>query len=168
MEQKLKEIEKMSRVWSVVSHPSYQENLEKNKVAEKERIFCIHDMQHFLDVARLAYIFRLERNYNVPKELIYATAFLHDIGKWQQYENGIPHEIASAELAERILKDAGFDTEEREQILKAIRFHRKGEGTSLLDEIIYDADKISRSCYMCHAKEKCNWNDEKKNLKVTW
>lgn len=166
--QKQNEIQNMRRVWSIVSHPSYQENIEKNKAAEKDRIFCVHDMQHFLDVARLAYIFNLERNYDVSKELIYATAFLHDIGKWQQYQDKTPHELASAKLAEQILVEAGFEAEEREQILWAIRSHRNGEGTSPLEKVIYDADKISRSCYMCDAKEECNWNDEKKNLKVSW
>lgn len=158
----------MERVWRVISHPSYQENLRKNMEAEKTRVFCVHGMQHFLDVARLAYIFKLERGYEVSKEFIYAAAFLHDIGKWKQYLEGKPHEIASAELAESILTDAGFWLEEREQMIHAILAHRNEDGADELSEILYDADKISRSCYMCEAKAECNWNNEKKNLKVIW
>ena len=168
LEQKRKEIQNMKRVWDIISHPSYQGNLQKNIEAEKDRIFCVHDMQHFIDVARLAYIFNLERNYEVDKDIIYAAAFLHDIGKWQQYQDGTPHEIASEVLAESILKDTGFTEEERKLIRDAIHFHRKGDGGSKLDEILYDADKLSRSCYACKAKELCNWTEEKKNLKVTW
>ena len=168
IEQKIKEIENMKRVWNIISHPSYQENLNRNMEAEKKRIFCVHDMQHFIDVARLAYIFKLERGYAVSKEMIYAAAFLHDIGKWQQYEQGIPHESASSELAGEILVDAGFDEEECEYIIAAIRFHRKGNGSSELDEVLYDADKISRNCYTCVVQDECNWEEEKKNLKVTW
>lgn len=167
-EQKLNEIEKMKRVWNIISHPSYQTNLKKNEQAEADRVFCVHNMQHFIDVARLAYIFKLERGYQVPKDLIYAAAFLHDIGKWQQYQEGVPHEVASARLAEEILREAGFSVEERVQITEAIHFHRKGNGSSELDELLYDADKISRNCYACPAEAACNWKEEKKNLKVTW
>jgi len=35
----------------------FEEGLAKNKDAEKERKFCHHDMNHFLDVGRLMYIF---------------------------------------------------------------------------------------------------------------
>lgn len=70
-------------------------------------------MNHFLDVARLMYIFSMERGYAFGKEEIYATALLHDIGKWQQYKAGVPHEIASAEVAKRILEETGFTKESR-------------------------------------------------------
>lgn len=162
------EINKMERVWNIISHPSYQENLKKIQEEERGRIFCCHDMQHFIDVARLAYIFKLERGCQVSKELIYTAAFLHDIGKWQQYRKGVPHEIASSKIAEELLLDAGFLEEERRQILTAILHHRKGDGTGELDQLLYDADKISRNCYACPVASECNWPEEKKNQKVTW
>lgn len=158
----------MERVWNIISHPSYQENIKKIQEEECDRIFCCHDMQHFMDVARLAYIFKLERGYQVSKELIYAAAFLHDIGKWQQYRKGVPHEIASSKIAEELLLDAGFLEGERRQILNAILHHRKGDSEGELDILLYDADKCSRTCYSCPAREECNWSEEKKNLKVTW
>lgn len=158
----------MERVWNIISHPSYQENVKKIEEEEWDRIFCCHDMQHFRDVARLAYIFKLERGYQVSKELIYAAAFLHDIGKWQQYRKGVPHEIASSKIAEELLLDAGFLEGERREIQTAILHHRKGDGEGELDILLYEADKISRNCYSCPVQEKCNWPEEKKNLKVTW
>ena len=165
---KIQELEKMERVWRIFTHPFYIQNLKKNKECETERIFCKHDMAHFLDVARLAYILNLERNYRVEKEMIYATALLHDVGKWRQYEEKIPHEVASAEIAEEILKDCGFEEEERADIIRAIRGHRKGIEEGKLAEILYDADKLSRPCFACEAEKECNWSEEKKNKQIGW
>lgn len=167
-EEKEFKIEEMQRVWNLLSHPSYREYLKKIREEEKERIFCRHDLPHFLDVARLAYIFKLERGYQVSKELIYAAAVLHDIGKWQQYRKGIPHETASSRLAEELLLDAGFLEAERRQIQQAILHHRNGDGNGELDILLYDADKCSRACYACPVKEACNWTEDQKNQKVMW
>lgn len=166
--QKKEEKKYMERVWKIVTHPLYVQNIEKNRKVEEERIFCKHDMNHFMNVARLAYIFKLERNYKVSKEEIYITAMLHDIGKWKQYLEGIPHEAASAEIAKEILDDIGFSETEKEQIVRAILAHRKGGGEGELAEVIYDADKLSRDCFSCMAEEACNWSEEKKNKKILW
>lgn len=163
-----REIENMERVWKIVTHPFYVENQKKNEAAERTRIFCKHNMEHFIEVARLAYIFKLEQQYPVEKELIYAAAFLHDIGKWKQSEFGIPHEKASAEIADVILQDTMFSEEERKEILDAIIGHRRGDGSGYLAEILYDADKMSRACYTCKVREQCNWSEEKKNYKIGW
>ena len=90
----------MEKVQKLYRHPLYRECLEKNKKAEETRIFCKHGMEHFMDVARIAYILSVDRAYAVSKEIIYAAALLHDIGKWKQYEDGTPHEKASADLAD--------------------------------------------------------------------
>lgn len=155
----------MKRITKLYEHPYYQECLKRIEKEEKERDFCRHDMHHFLDVARLAYIFSMERGYDVSKEQIYAAALLHDIGKWQQYKGGIPHEMASASIAEGLLEETGFTGEEKESIIEAILEHRKKslKKTSFLSEILYDADKASRSCFLCKVKAKCNWETEKKN-----
>ena len=136
-ERKLEEIKAMERVWKIYSHPRYQECLGKNQAAEEGRSLCRHNLQHFLDVARLAYIFSMERKYQVKKEFIYASALLHDIGKWRQYTEKIPHEKASAQIAEEILEDAGFGQKERGCILQAILNHRKEERADRLSEILY-------------------------------
>ena len=44
----------MERINQIIKHPFYVECLNKNKEYEKERIFCKHDMNHFLDVCRIA------------------------------------------------------------------------------------------------------------------
>ena len=102
----------MERIDKILNHPLFIENLEKNKAAEADRRFCRHDMVHFLDVARIGMIINLEENLEIPKDMVYAAAILHDIGKHLQYNKGIPHEKASAEIAPAILRECGYGEEE--------------------------------------------------------
>ena len=80
----------MDRVNAVICHPLYLEYYHRLERAEKERIFCRHQMSHLLDVARIAYIRNLEKGYGFRKDVIYAAAVLHDIGKALQYEEKVP------------------------------------------------------------------------------
>lgn len=156
----------MDRINKIISHPVWRENMEALKALEADRIFCCHGLEHLLDVARLAYIENLERGLQVPRELIYAAALLHDLGRTLQYTQGIPHHEGSVLLAESILPDCGFEKPEQQQILRAIAGHRKG-AAALEDDLsglLYRADKASRQCLFCSAREACNWSDEKKNL----
>ncbi len=159
----------MNRLDEICSHPLWQKCLQEIGRLEEDRIFCGHDVQHFLDVARIAYIENLEQEYAVSKDLIYAAALLHDIGRHLQYTEGISHEEASARLAETILEDCGFTGEERKEILQAIRLHRN-PGTAEknnLAGLLYRADKKGRACGFCEVRERCNWPEEKKNMKLT-
>lgn len=160
----------MERVNKILKHDLYQVYLRKNKMAEAGRYFCHHDMGHFLDVARLAMIFNLQQELAIPEELIYGAALLHDIGRWKQYEDGMPHEKASAMLALEILSDCGFMEEEVGQILSAISNHRNVEikDEQTLDGILYHADKMSRSCFCCEAERECDWKEDKKNLTLKY
>ncbi len=83
-------------------------------------------MAHFLDVARLAYIFNLEEHLGIDRERIYAAALLHDIGRHVQYLDGTPHQEAGLPIAGEILRDCGFSEGEEEEILEAIARHRDG------------------------------------------
>ena len=175
-ETKQKEQERMSRVWDIYRDSVYQDCLKKNEEYEKDRIYCRHGYDHLLAVARLAYLFSLERGYDLEKDLIYAAALLHDVGRWKQYADGTPHDEAGALIGEGILSRTGFDDEEKQMITAAIRSHR-GAGASVkendprlsrLQEVLYDADKMSRDCYACDALDSCNWAAEKKNLQIMW
>ena len=86
-----------------------------------------------------------------------------------QYEKGIPHDKGSAMLAEKIMNDCGFNKKEQEEVLSAILQHRIRETRSLdsFSGLIYRADKASRACLFCSARNACNWDEEKKNLKLT-
>lgn len=174
----------MERVNKILNHDLFKECVEKNRMAEVDRRFCHHDMRHFLDVARLAMIFYLQEGMDVSEklmdaegiihaediiyteEIIYAAALLHDIGRWKQYEDGTPHEKASAALTPGILADCGFTEAESALVISAILNHRnaavKEERT--LDGILYRADKMSRSCFCCEVEKECDWKGDKKNL----
>lgn len=154
----------MDRINDILNNNKFIKYLNKNEKREKRRVFCKHTLEHFLDTARIAYIINLENNLGISKEDIYATALLHDIGKWKQYESGIPHEIASSELAKTILQECSFNATEIGIITEAILGHRKKEENPKdLIGLISLADKLSRNCFNCKAKDNCSWNEEKKN-----
>ena len=159
----------MTRVNAIWQHPLYQQNLKDLIHLEADRIFCRHTPEHFLDVARLAYIFALERGISCPRELIYCTALLHDIGRAEQYTVGTPHDEAGARIAETILSDLDFSSEEKEAILSAIREHRSSsDEVPVLSQLIYEADKKSRNCFLCMAEPECYWSPQKKNMTIQY
>mgnify|MGYP004473340173 FL=1 len=158
----------MVRVNQIWKHPLYQTELHKLQLLEADREFCRHTPEHFLDVARLAYIRALEENYPVSKELIYCTALLHDIGRARQYEDGTPHDEAGAVIAEQILKELGFSPEEIQAIVSAIRGHRAETNQTILGQLIYRADKKSRNCFSCKAEPECYWSSAKKNMTIQY
>lgn len=157
----------MKKVNDILNNTLYKENLEKLLKYEEKREFCRHDLKHFIDMARIAYIMVLEKGLPYAKELIYAIGLLHDIGRVKQYEEGIPHHIASVELSKEILKKTDFTEEEKNIIIKSIQNHRK-EADDELSLIIYRSDKLSRECFNCKAINDCYWSDEKKNLKINY
>ena len=181
----------MDRINQIIKHKLYLKYVQKIKVHEQDRIFCKHDIIHFLDVCRLAEIewltFRIqeiERKQGavsnvqsgiknaesiwVNRELIYAAGLLHDIGRWMEYEEGLQHEIASTGLAAEILRECDFKKEEIEKIIFAILNHRNKEieNDNSLAGFIYRADKKSRACFCCQAENECDWSDSKKNLEI--
>ena len=158
----------MDRVNQIWNHPLYQTELRKLQLLEADREFCRHTPEHFLDLARLAYIRALEENYPVSKELIYCTALLHDIGRARQYEDGTPHDEAGAIIARQILKELGFPPEEMEAIVSAIRGHRAETNQTILGQLIYRADKKSRNCFSCKAEPECYWSSAKKNMTIQY
>lgn len=160
----------MEILTEIRNHPLFQEYYDRLKEAERGRRFCRHQMEHLLDVARIAYILNLEQKLGIRKEVIYAAALLHDIGKYRQYAEGIPHELASVKIAEKILEDLpypAFTDEEKQEILKAIRGHRRmHDDMDELERLLYISDKKSRQCFACEAEPECSWSEEKKNLEI--
>ncbi|MCM1102498.1 MAG: HD domain-containing protein [Clostridium sp.] len=159
----------MERVNRILSHPVYREAIRKNEEAERERRYCHHDMAHFLDVARIAMLIALKEEILVPEELVYAAALVHDMGRYREYEDGTPHEQASAKLAETLLSECGFNDKETHVIIDAVRSHRDGSVAkeANLRGLLYRADKLSRACFSCPMQEQCDWSAKKKNLRLT-
>ena len=158
----------MHRLDKICSHPLWQKCLGEIGRLEADRIFCRHDVQHFLDVARIAYIENLEQKTGIPKEMIYAAALLHDIGRAEELAGGRPHQLAGAELATEILEDCGF-SEDCEEIISAILDHRRKEQQTVqtFAQALREADRISRLCFCCRAQDSCNWSAERRNHTIT-
>ncbi len=142
----------------ILKHPQYIKYMKLNAEAEKDRLFCKHGLQHAFDVARVAYIMSLEKNLKIKKEIIYATAILHDIAKWKQYRYGVDHASEGAILARKILEDIGIAANDIEEITEAISTHRKKDiQGSILGTVLYDSDKSCRPCLFCRSIDECNW-----------
>ena len=187
----------MERVDKVMNHPVFRENMKRIEKAEIDRFFCRHGLPHALDVARIFYILLLEEQVScdkklvdddneqmsvnkdflngdremlsIDKELVYATALLNDIGRYEQYENGTPHNEAGAKLAGVIMASCGFTEDECELAVNAIKGHRRDSSDGdVFCHLLYKADKLSRDCYRCEAEPECYWSAEQKNMRVKY
>lgn len=161
----------MERVNAVLMHPLYQSCYRRLERMEENRKFCRHQMTHLLDVARIACIYNMEQNLGLDREVIYAASILHDIGKYMQYEEGIPHEQSGKKIASEILgslpEEYAFSDKEKAMILTAISGHRRlRENPEVLERLLYLSDKASRICFACPAENECDWSAEKKNMKL--
>lgn len=185
----------MKFVDKLLQETDFLQQLQKLEQLEKNRQFCRHGLQHLLDTARIAWIAYLEQQQDVnksgelEKEMIYLAALLHDMGRIQEYEAGVSHHVASAAFAEKYLAEIGYPAENVEVIVSAVYGHRKHSGESAgntekscgkkqsweveqgikecLGELLYFADKKSRTCFACEAAETCNWAMEKRNTGIT-
>lgn len=157
----------MNRVNRILHHPVFAEHLARLEELEQDRPFCRHGLGHLLDVARMGWIAALEWQIPIQRDVVYAAALLHDLGRVEQLEKGVPHHRAGADLAGHILPEAGFSREETDRIQAAILGHRNEESTDCLGKLIFWADKACRTCWRCGAVDACNWSDEKKNWDLT-
>ncbi|HCT65056.1 MAG TPA: hypothetical protein DIC60_07340 [Lachnospiraceae bacterium] len=157
----------MSRINNILKNEKYRNYLDRLMCFEKDRKFCHHDIEHFLGVARIMMIKNQEENFNIDKDVIYAIALLHDIGRVLQYEKGINHSKASAEIAKEILEKCQYSSNEIEIITSAISKHNIANDDNYINNLLKYADRISRNCFICPAFDDCNWDDLKKNKGVT-
>lgn len=118
----------MRRVHAIEESFAFRGHMRRIEDAEQTREFCKHGMTHLLDVARIAWIFNLERGLGFDREVVYAAALLHDIGRAEQYATGEDHDVAGVRIATDILDglpDAlRFSADERAAILAAVFGHR--------------------------------------------
>lgn len=158
----------MNKVNDIINNKRYTIAVSEIEKAEEERIFCKHDMAHFLSVARLMEIENCKEALGIDEEVIYATALLHDIGRYVEYKDGTPHEEASYKLSKLVLNETKYSEEEKQDIVEAILSHRNENKKTekSLSGLLYRGDKKSRACFCCKAREECNWPDSKKNLQL--
>ncbi len=165
----------MPRLERLCGHPLYKREMQALEIYERGREFCRHGWDHLLDVARIAYILALEQQLDIPKDVVYGMAFIHDIGRAAQYRDGTDHALAGKRLAQQILPEAGYSSEEAGWICGAVAGHRSTQKTDgmqaemmpkdpawKLAEILYQADKLSRRCYDCPASGACYWPEDRK------
>ena len=165
----LSHITNMQRIDAILHDEKFCYGLERIVALEHDRIFCRHDLSHLLDVARIAWIMVLENNLDIKKDIVYGAALLHDLGRYRQYEEAIPHALASAGLAEQILPAAGYTNQETTWIVNAIREHGvEPQEQGQLARILYDADKLSRNCFDCAAQAECKWTKSKRNRTIVY
>ncbi len=157
----------MKRIDRILQDERVQDSLRRIGQLEQQRIFCCHGLDHLLDVARIAWILVLEQQLPLQKDMVYGAALLHDLGRYRQYEEGIAHHQASAQLAAAILPDAGYSAAETAQIVTAIEQHGAQPQQDLLAQVLYQADKLSRNCFQCAAQAQCKWPPEKRNRTVS-
>ncbi|MCD8391221.1 MAG: HD domain-containing protein [Firmicutes bacterium] len=158
----------MKRCDNILNNEYYRRCIDRTGEYEKDRIYCLHDMTHALDVARIAYIRALETNSGIKKDVIYAAALVHDAGRCMQYENGTPHNEAAAAIAERVLPECGYSVGEVKEIADAVMAHRDGEAGTELAGVLKFADDMSRMCLWCKAKATCKWDEEDMNVTLEY
>ncbi len=169
--------DEMEYVARLLHQEQYRKTVKKIARLEADRIYCRHNMEHFMDVARLAQIRNLKEQLGLDEEMIYLYALLHDIGRMKECEQGISHAAASAEFAGEIFATIDYPKEKGDIICQAILAHRRETCGELYGEKLWQtaftqlmkwADKASRMCFACEAADSCKWSEEEKNKPETW
>lgn len=165
----------------------YTERLLKNelfvqtqqeiKQHEEDRIYCHHELEHGLDVCRIAWILYLEQclekeasEIKWQKDQFYVTGLLHDIGRARQYAAGEHHSIAGVKLAKEILAQIDYPAEWTEEALQIIGEHhgreKKNPDKERIGYYIERADHLSRNCFCCAAADTCKWSETERNQTI--
>lgn len=120
------------------------ENIQK--AVEGELSCSAHDMEHINRVHILC--LRVSKGLDLDVDVLRAAALLHDIARVKEDNDNsgrTDHAMLSAEMAEPILRDAGFPEEKIPHVQACIRSHRFKTGLraeSPEAEVLFDADKL--------------------------
>lgn len=102
-----------------------------------------HDLDHVLRVTHLCEEIGVAENADM--RVLIPAALFHDVARPQEKETGIPHQEEGARIAEKYLREEGYDAERIPAIVHAIRTHRFSTGPepeTLEAQILSDADKL--------------------------
>lgn len=105
----------------------------------------VHDFSHIERVYRISD--RLARVEGADLEIVHAAALLHDAeGTTPGSDSRLEHHLRSAEFAEGILKQEGWQQEHIEAVKHCIRAHRYRDDreppATIEAKCIFDADKL--------------------------
>jgi uncharacterized protein len=116
------------------------------KEVEKELSCSAHDMEHIKRVFNLC--LKISKDMDLDMDVLKAAALLHDIARVQEDKDNsgrTDHAMLSAEMAEPILRDAGFPEEKIPHVQACIRSHRFKTNLrpeSIEAKVLFDADKL--------------------------
>ena len=101
--------------------------------------YVYHSLNHTLDVVRSSEIIALHENISEKEiEIIKTAAYLHDIGIIVQFKG---HEKHSVNIAQEILPQFGYDSEDINVIIELIHSTQMPQvANNILQQIICDAD----------------------------
>ncbi len=94
---------------------------------------------------QLAMSLALHEKLTVDADVLFAAAFLHDIGVFTPYrKDGVDHTERAAQVAEEILKTAGFPMAKFSRVQEAMRSHMfySEVGHSAEARVFHDADTL--------------------------
>jgi len=109
---------------------------------------CMRDSAHDrLHVYRVLYsALDIAKDHALDKEVLIASALLHDIARDAQYKNSaVDHAAAGAVMAQRFLVSIGWPQAKADHVRACIathRFRNDNPPESIEAKIIYDADKL--------------------------
>lgn len=127
-------------------------NSWKQKLDEKVRKYlegypASHDYYHLRRVKNFA--LKIARKIQCDKDILYASALLHDVGYKNHEKDDQNHHIYSMHLAQKWLGEIDFPKEKIKDVLEVIRLHDnfswgdEHEPTEHLEtKILQDADRI--------------------------
>jgi HD superfamily phosphodiesterase len=134
-----------------------------------------HGKDHIFRVLRRCIV--LEKRLDADLEVLFAAAYLHDLG-WHYLEEAGLHGELGAQKAEPVLERISFPTGKRSAVLRAIAVHDTGippeDRTTLESKILYDADKLDMFGvigifrYLRRVYGKWSIDDILNNLKTRW
>lgn len=137
----------MPRVDALVRSAAFRRALAAIEDAEHERPWCRHGLAHLLDVARIAWIDALEHGLPLSKDVVYAAALLHDVGRAAQYACGEPHDAAGGRMAAEMLDELPaalrYAADERACIVAAVAGHRGEDADCSRAAGVGDASAVS-------------------------
>ena len=126
-------------------NPNLKEYISKNVFPQYEKNDKGHGILHILEVIRRSFALNQNLNLDLDKNMIYAIASCHDLGK---YINSDIHEKIAADI---FIKDENmkefFDDDQRNTIKEAIEDHRsskKDNPRSMYGKLISSADRNTR------------------------
>lgn len=122
----------------------YQKIIE---LVKDKMTYAAHDFDHVMRVYHTC-LSLAENETGIDYDILIPAVLLHDIARSQEDEDPtgqIDHAVLGAEMAEEILKQLGYESEQIEKIKHCIKAHRFRSGflpETVEAKILYDADKL--------------------------